>query len=146
MDTFIIPVDDRIASVLGKALKLDGFFPEFKAEHVTHLFPKSRLTRYPPGVHIIEQGDSGRDLFVICLGQVAVSQVFGAAGAALGELKEGDIFGEIGLIRDGLRTATVITSVESQVFRLAFEDLTYLLTHNSALANHLKSLAQKRTS
>lgn len=144
MESGGVPVDDRIASLIGAALKLEGFFPEFKADHLTHLFPKSGLTRYPAGAHIIDQGDAGRDLFVICFGKVGVSQAFGAAGAALGELKEGDIFGEIGLIRDGVRTATVISEGEAHVFRIAFEDLQYLLTNNPALAKHLQSLAQKR--
>lgn len=139
-----VPVDEAAASILNQALKLDGFFPEFPPEQVGKLFPRSALMAYPADTRFIEQGDTGRDIFIVCDGRVGVSKVFGDAGAQLAELGPGSVLGEIAMIQEGVRTATAITAGPCRIFRLAFEDIQYILKNNPPLADHLRNLALSR--
>lgn len=138
-------VDEAAAQAVYRALKLEGFFPEFGAEVCGKLFPRSGVCVYAPGQRVIEQGESGRDLFVVLTGALAVSVSMGSAAAEVAVLGPGELIGEVALLRDGVRTATVTASAPSAVCRLAFADLGYILEHNPELAAHLRGLAERRT-
>ncbi|MCX5794752.1 MAG: cyclic nucleotide-binding domain-containing protein [Elusimicrobia bacterium] len=139
-----IVCDDNFAKFLAGALRLESFFPEFLASHVEKCFPRSGLYAYPDGYHVVEQGDRGRDIYVIYNGWVEIIQSLGCAAADLARLGPGDILGEIALLRDGVRVATAVAGDEAQIFRLAFEDMQYLLQNNPPLCEHLNALAAKR--
>ena len=70
----------------------------------------SRLSehRAPAGEVLVSAGQTGRELFVITEGTVTVS----CQGRALAELGPGDFFGEIALLDDGPRTATVVAKTD----------------------------------
>ncbi|MCX5789059.1 MAG: cyclic nucleotide-binding domain-containing protein [Elusimicrobia bacterium] len=144
MPADIVPIDEDCAALLFGALKLEGFFPELTADQARKLFPHSALHRFPAESSVVRQGEPGRDLFIIQSGEVSVTLEFGSAGAQVATMGPGEIFGEIGLMKDGVRSATVTASTESRIFRLAFADVQYLLQHNAALGRHLQSLATAR--
>ena len=139
-----LKVTDETAAILNKVLQLEEFFPEFKADHATHLFKGSDLSFYPANYTLIAQGDTGRDIFIICGGSVSISKSFGGAGADMATLGMGDMFGEIALLQDGVRMATAVTAEDSQIYRLIFDDILYLLENNPELVAHLEALARKR--
>ncbi len=139
-----LPIDDAGAAFLSQALKLDGFFPEFLGEHATKLFPHSGLFIVANDFHIIEQGDAGRDLFILYSGHVEIRKSLGNASTTLATLGPGDLLGEIALLRDGVRGATAVAMGRVLVFMLAFVDLHYILTNNAELAEHLKAMARGR--
>ena len=135
-----LPVDEATAEAVGAAFKLDGFFPEFNAELCSKVFPRSGLVHYRPGEKLVQQGSTGRDLFLVLAGEVVVE--FKAAHDV--RLGYGSVIGEMALLADGVRTATVACVTPVFAFLLAFEDLGYILEHNPALAEHLKSLEAAR--
>lgn len=138
-----LKIDKAVAERLNQTLRLDGFFPEFTENHVEKIFPRSGLYAYPKGASIVVQEAPGRDLFVLQRGNLAVFRKDGGGSRRVADLKEGDIFGEIGL-RDGVRIATVTAQEDSQVFHLAYADIQYLLEHNNDLGDHLDTLAKQR--
>ncbi|MBI5884077.1 MAG: cyclic nucleotide-binding domain-containing protein [Elusimicrobia bacterium] len=146
MDPFKISIDDETAGMLGKALRVEGFFPEFTALHAGKVFPHSALWFFPKDYRLIEQGDPGEEVFIIVSGAVIITKMFGDAGAELATLKSGELFGEIALVKKGVRTASVIVAEDSRIFRLVQEDMAYLLKENAALAQHLRTLAEARLS
>jgi len=139
-----LKVDSRVADLLNRALKLEGFFPEFKEEHVEKIFLRSGLYFYPKGAVVVEESAQGRDLYVIERGNLAVNRKDGNVSRCVANLKEGDIFGEIGLLHGGVRIATVIAQEDSKVFHIAYADIQYLLKHNQNLGMHLDNLAKER--
>ncbi len=138
--------NDAESLIVAGALRLAGFFPEFTAEQCAKIFPRSGVVAYAAGEFIIEQGENGRDLFVILDGSVAVTKSMGSAAAEVATQGVGALLGEMALLRDGLRTASVVANVPTRAFRLMFEDIGYVLKNNPELAAHLQGLERKRTS
>ena len=139
------PAGDEDALIIAKVLRLEGFLPEFNRDLCGKLFARSGVCVYEPGAFLIEQGEKGRDLFVLLEGRVSVTKTMGAAPRQVNELGPESLLGEIALLRDGTRTASVVALMSTRVFRLVNEDLGYVLENNPALAAHLEELVQQRT-
>ena len=140
-----LPVDEATAEAVSAAFKLDGFFPEFNAELCEKLFPHSGVVHYRPGEKLVTQGEDGRDLFLVLAGEVVVRFKIDSLAAEVGRLYYGEVIGEMALLADGVRKATVVCSTPVFAYRLAFEDLGYILQNNPTLAEHLKALARERS-
>lgn len=140
-----LPVDDAAAMAVYDVFKLEGFFPEFSGELCMKVFPRSGLNEFGEGERLLEQGEGGRDLFLLLGGRVAIVQSFGSAAAELASLGAGAVVGEVALLRDGVRTASAVAMEPTRAFRLVYEDVGYVLQHNPALAAHLSDLARLRT-
>jgi hypothetical protein len=140
------PPSDLEATLVARALRLESFFPEFTGELCAKIFPRSGVSVYEPDEFVIEQGESGRDLFVLLDGSVSVTISMGSAGAEVATLGAEALIGEVALLRDGLRTASARAIIPTRAFRLMFEDMGYILKNNPELAAHLQGLAQQRTS
>jgi CRP-like cAMP-binding protein len=139
-----LKVDHNVAELLNRTLKLEGFFPEFREEHVEKIFLRSGLYFYPKGASVVEQESHGRDLYVIERGNLGVFRQVDGTNKCVANLKDGDIFGEIGLLRGGVRIASVTAQEDSKVFHIVYADIQYLLKHNHALGEHLDHLAKER--
>ncbi|WNQ10392.1 ATP-binding cassette domain-containing protein [Paenibacillus aurantius] len=83
-------------------------FPRLDIDQLSQLQPLLGRREYPPGAVIIREGDEGEEAFIITRGEVEVS-VRGADGreTLVNRLGAGQYFGEIALIRQVRRTATV---------------------------------------
>lgn len=69
---------------------------------------------------ILEEGGIGNSMMVITSGQVRVSQTHGPdLEEALIVLKEGDVFGEMALIEDLPRSATIIAHTNVIIFEIS---------------------------
>ena len=62
---------------------------------------------YQPGQDVVKQGDTGVGAFIIRSGRVEVVQERGGTSERIGELKAGDVFGEMALLDEFPRSATV---------------------------------------
>ena len=66
----------------------------------------------PAGKVLMEQGHSGSDAFIVLKGTFVVRR----NGRKVAELGEGDIVGELALLDDGPRSATVECTADGSVF------------------------------
>ncbi len=72
------------------------------------------------GATVIHEGDAADDLFVIRAGTFDVLSAVTAAGSTLiNQMEPGDVFGEIGLIEQIPRTASVVATTEAVVWRIS---------------------------
>lgn len=90
------------------------FFATLTAPLMRMAIERVRLIPLPAGAVLFSQGAPGDELFVVAWGEVAV-----LVPQEVARLSEGDFFGEIALLADQPRTATVRATVDSQV--LAFD-------------------------
>ncbi|MBJ6765394.1 cyclic nucleotide-binding domain-containing protein [Myxococcaceae bacterium JPH2] len=91
---------------------------------LAHLAELARVHRYAPGDTVFEEGALGDSLFVIIHGEVEVVRR-GARDAVhpLCVLGPTDFFGEMGLIDQEHRSATVRARSEAELLQLTAQDL-----------------------
>jgi len=76
-------------------------------QHVESLAKFCHERSFAGGDVIVREGESGIGLFIIGSGQVEVTQQRGGRDERLRYMGAGEVFGEIGLLADHPRTATV---------------------------------------
>eukprot|EP00126_Sphaerothecum_destruens_P015299 Sdes_comp9249_c0_seq1m728 len=97
---------------------------------------------YNPGDFVIRFGDIGRAMFVIYKGLVEVVSHDGET--VLGTLGEGRFFGEVGLLFQVPRIATVRACTRSHLFSLTREKLEEILTDFPAIRSVITLEAEER--
>jgi F-box/leucine-rich repeat protein 7 len=99
-------------------------FPLFQNAPETFLLSIGKSLRpsiYQPAEEIIQEGEDAKAMYWLVRGSVRVTSRDGESTYA--ELKPGAFFGEIGILMDMPRTASIVSSIRSLVVRLNKEDL-----------------------
>lgn len=80
----------------------------------------AREESHPAGSEIVHEGDPADDFYVVASGRLDVesSGESGRSARKVNELSAGDYFGEIGLLEEIPRTATVRTQTDCTVYRV----------------------------
>jgi CRP-like cAMP-binding protein len=104
-------------------------FEKLPAASMSGLFGRLASMDVKPGQLIIKQGDPGDYYYIIKTGRVSVSRKSEKDGkvSVLGELKDGDSFGEEALVSGTPRNANVIALTPGTLMRLAKADFDELL-------------------
>ena len=88
--------------------------PKLSAEAVSRVLPEFQTETWRPGEKIIQEGDGPESFYVIAEGTVVVTRrVSDRSEEELARLGVGEYFGEIGLLTERTRTATVTVAKES---------------------------------
>jgi diguanylate cyclase (GGDEF)-like protein len=93
------------------ALAQSVLFRDLEPDQLAKLLSNASEQIFPSGYPILREGEPGTSAFVIMSGKVRIMESIpeGPADMFLGELGVGEIFGEIGFLRDTPRSATVAT-------------------------------------
>ena len=92
--------------------------------------------------YVLTEGDDARSMYWVVKGAVAVTSRDGEATYA--ELKSGAFFGEIGILMDRPRTATVIARTRCLLLVLKKEDLRKILPEYPDIENAIREEALER--
>ncbi len=89
-----------------------------------------RLRRAPAGTVLAREGESGTAVFLVVAGRVIVSKrsADGLSTTTLAELSEGEIFGEMALVTESPRVATVVADTSIELFEIPRSVLNELST------------------
>ncbi|MCK6552582.1 cyclic nucleotide-binding domain-containing protein, partial [Myxococcota bacterium] len=103
----------------GLALPQIPLFSELPKEAFISILVEMKMRELAPGAHVIRQGDRGDSFFVIATGRVRVERKNDdGSTTVLAYLTDGAFFGEMALLQDGARVASVIVEEESQIFEI----------------------------
>jgi len=100
---------------------------------------KSRMVA--PGESIIKKGEIGREMYVLVRGEV---EVLDDAGKVIKTLKDGDFFGEIGILMSTPRTANVRAKTSCDLFVLDQADFSRILKDHPHFAASIATVAKER--
>ena len=129
-------VTNRQAEIIERV----PFFANMSARDIEGIAALFKERRFAPGETITKEGAGGAAFFVIESGEATVS----IGGRQRATLTSGDYFGEIALIDEGARSATVAASSDLVCFGLTYWEFRPLVQHNATIAwNLLQTLATR---
>ncbi|HKG43968.1 MAG TPA: cyclic nucleotide-binding domain-containing protein [Gaiellaceae bacterium] len=115
-------------------------FADFERRELERLARSFKQRTFAEGSTVADEGRTGAGFFVIESGEASVS-VHGSDRAKLGP---GDYFGEIALIDDGARSATVTADSELRCYGLTSWEFRPLVEGNASIAWKLLETMAKR--
>ena len=108
-----------MAAADPNALKRVPLFAELDNRQLKKLAGRFRERTVGPGTKVTTEGEmSGVGFFVVASGEAAVN----VGGKDVGTLGAGDHFGELALVSEAARTATVTATTELQLLEIPFWD------------------------
>lgn len=142
---FLISPDGKDATVLPERLReiavLKGL-SEAQYQLIAGYFVSERLE---PGRAVFQQGDPADRLYLIARGEVEVTaRDPGGNERRLVALRDGDVFGEIGLLMNGTRTASVRATLPTLVLSLSAKHVVALFRDAPELRERLLATAEER--
>jgi len=119
-------------------------FAPLSDEETQKLASASLVRVFAPGESIVRQGQKGKSMFVIHRGSVDVQIKEEGTTKSLRKLREGDFFGEMGLLTGEPRTATVLAEEETEVLEINNLCLKPILEENPELVAGLSQIIGER--
>jgi CRP-like cAMP-binding protein len=115
-------------------------FADLDRGELRRLARSFRERTFAAGSTVADEGKTGAGFFVIESGEASVS----VHGAERGRLGPGDYFGEIALIDDGARSATVTADTDLHCYGLTSWEFRPLVEGNASMAwKLLETMAQR---
>jgi len=140
--------DDRATTqtLLASILASVPLFRKCVPEQLSILVQHASEQVYPSGHVITRQGEASDNLWVLLSGRVRVVEATadGHAEMLLGELGRAEIFGELGILRDQPRSATVIAVDRTHCLVLRQRDFMTVLQDSPELSNALLRIVAGR--
>lgn len=111
---------------------LHSVFPDLSEWLVAHLAQSAREAVYPAGTAIVREGEAGEAFYVILDGRVRITKTLElGVEHVLNELSPGHFFGEMALVEEATRVATVTALDDVTVMVFAKRDFQELITHSA---------------
>ena len=140
--------DDKGATqtLLASMLAAVPLFRSLTPPQLNALVAQATEQVYPAGYVIARQGEAPRFLWVLLSGRVRVVEATtdGQAEMLLGEIGKAEVFGELGILRDQPRSATVIAVERTHCLVLRQVDFVATLGESVELANGLLRVVASR--
>lgn len=120
-------------------------FSHMKRKDVQRIAKRARYQDFQAGELIIKEGDRDGQLFVIVTGEVEVIKNLGQGNQwRLQTLGSRGYFGEMALIGEWIRTASVVATRETRVLALGYLDLREEIERYPAIAIELLQMLSRR--
>ncbi|HEU5327577.1 MAG TPA: FAD-dependent oxidoreductase [Thermomicrobiales bacterium] len=133
----IKPWDRRLALTAGWLI--DALAPRDIAQLRVSRSDTIVPMRFAAGEVIVHQGEPGSRFYIVTEGEVEVVRETPDGETPLARLGPGQYFGEIALLRDTERTATVRAAVDTRVLSIARQDFSTLVQHFGVLRDSLSA-------
>jgi CRP/FNR family transcriptional regulator, cyclic AMP receptor protein len=127
---------DTKADALGRC----PFFAGLSRNELLELAKVTEDLEVEEGKALTREGQSGSEFFVIVDGEVSVTK----DGSEIRTLGPGDFFGEIALLEDTPRTATVVAKTPLRFFVLTRQAFRSLLAHQPELEEKVTKALEER--
>jgi peroxiredoxin 2/4 len=132
-------------TLTGKDDWLAKVFPDLIGPELDALERRAERVSFGPGETIVAEGDPADRFFVIAKGEVAVSRR-GAEGdeVRLARLGRGQFFGEVGILAETRRTATVCAVDDVELLALSWQEFRETLERSDRADRNFAEIAKER--
>ncbi len=130
----------RESAAICEFLRVCPSFAGLTPSSLSEIADKMQAVVYSPGSVIIRQGDVGREFFLIRKGSVEVTQTDGQQTRHVATLNEGDFFGEVALLEDRPRNATVTARTETLCYTLAKDEFRTVVSRCPTFEEELRKV------
>lgn len=134
--------------VLAGMMRKVEFFTPLSVGQLEQVLPSVLLYEYDPGETVFKQGEEGDAFYIVYQGRVDVSVKSGLMGLwtkKVASLGPGGFFGEIALVSDVSRNATIVAVEKTLLFTLIASDFRFVLAENPGAEAEMKRIAARRT-
>jgi len=121
-------------------LKAIPFFAQLPEDDLKAIMANVEMQYFPANYVIFEQGQPGEIMYIIKRGAVQVMR----DNTILAEIKDNAFFGEMALVSDEARNATVKTVTDVELLTLGKDDFRRLLSTNPGIATMVSYEVVKR--
>ena len=107
----VITLWDLVAVKLGRdPTRTIPLFAGLRPGQARIVVLMGQIKRFAPGEFIVRQGEHGDEMYVIVQGNTEVFAGSGAQRKAIMQMRRGDVFGEMALVRHNVRSADVVAA------------------------------------
>jgi len=121
------------------------FAPNVPIEELRPIAKAAKISQYKPGEVVFSEGDRADALHLIRSGSVTVAKNFGGREIPMAYVAAGNYVGEMGLLGNSDRTATVRATVKTETISLDSETFLDLLTKSPELLENMQTEVKQRT-
>ena len=136
---------DRKRQAVGEKLALLSkcdLLRHLPAEQIEPLLDRVQDREVRAGEIVFRTGDPGDALYVVAHGVVEVLN--GSDQRTLAELGDGQAFGEMALLSEGTRTATIRAKIDTKLLAIGKDDFDRLLAEDPVLDEQVRKLSHER--
>lgn len=131
--------------LLNNLLATAPLFRAFSRKQRLDLIRRFTGHEVAPGTTVLREGDPGRGLYVVLSGEVDVTKTQeGDEDVLLANLKAGEVFGEIALLKGGPATATITAARQSTILFLDKIYFQRLINAIPQLKKYFDNLSEER--
>ncbi|XP_077352503.1 cGMP-dependent protein kinase 2 isoform X3 [Festucalex cinctus] len=123
--------DSEIKKLMNDAITNNDFLKRLEPQHMREMVDSMYEKVYTQGQLVIQEGESGNYLYVLADGLLEVIQ----SGKLLGEMYPGTAFGELAILYNCKRTATVKAVTESHIWALDRQTFQALMMRTAQARN-----------
>lgn len=117
-------------------------FSEFEPDELERLRRTMQISRFAPGDVVLEEGNANRALHILVHGRIRVTRRVNEREVSLCDLVEGETFGELSIIEDGVASASLKAVSETEVLSVSMHELAqFLRAHPVAAAKFWRAIA-----
>lgn len=132
--------------VNSKVLSQAALFQGIPLNGLSHLAEQGSERGFPAGSVLVRQGEPSDTMYVIVAGKVRVerSHPHLSEAVVLAELGPGEVVGEMGVLDDEPRSATVIAEKDTVAFELGAQALSESMVRYPEISRALLRMLSKR--
>ncbi len=119
-------------------------FSPLDKEEIQTLAKTSSIRVFAPNELIVRKGQKGKSMFVVHRGTVKIQIREDGKAKIIGNLIEGDFFGEMGLFTGEERTADVVAESETKVLEIKHYSMKPILENNPELVKSFSEIIETR--